>query len=31
MTIQFRSGWRTMVNPVDDGKRGAETVNLPGR
>jgi hypothetical protein len=31
MTIQFRSGWRTMVNPVDDGRRGAETVNLPGR
>ena len=31
MTIQFRSGWHTMVNPVDDGKRGAETVNLPGK
>ena len=29
MTIQFRSGWRTMVNPIDDGKRGSETVNLP--
>jgi hypothetical protein len=30
LTIQFRSGWRTMVNPIDDGKRGAETLNLPG-
>ena len=29
LTIQFRSGWRTMVNPIDDGKRGAETANLP--
>lgn len=29
MTIQFRSGWRTMVNPIDDGKRGSETPNLP--
>lgn len=31
ITVQFRSGWRTMVNPVDDGKRGAETANLPGK
>ena len=30
MTIQFKSGWRTMVNPVNDGKRGNETPNLPG-
>lgn len=30
ITLQFRSGWRTMVNPVEDGKRGAETPNLPG-
>ena len=30
LTIQFRSGWRTMVTPIDDGKRGAETPNLPG-
>ena len=30
ITIQFRSGWRTMVNPVADGKRGRETANLPG-
>ena len=28
-TIQFKSGWRTMVTPVDDGKRGAETAGLP--
>ena len=31
ITVQFRSGWRTMVNPIDDGKRGAETANLPAR
>jgi hypothetical protein len=31
ITIQFRSGWRTMVTPLDDGKRGAETVGLPAR
>lgn len=30
ITIQFRSGWRTMVNPIHDGKRGSETPNLPG-
>jgi hypothetical protein len=30
ITIQFRSGWRTMVNPIEDGKRGSETPNLPG-
>lgn len=30
MTIQFKSGWRTMVNPINDGKRGNETPNLPG-
>lgn len=30
MTIQFRSGWRTMVNPINDGKRGNQTPNLPG-
>ena len=27
--IRFRSGWLTMVTPIDDGKRGAETVGLP--
>jgi hypothetical protein len=29
LTIEFRSGWRTMVTPIQDGKRGAETPNLP--
>lgn len=29
LTIRFKSGWRTMVTPIDDGKRGAETVGLP--
>jgi hypothetical protein len=29
LTIRFRSGWLTMVTPVDDGKRGAETTGLP--
>jgi hypothetical protein len=23
LTVRFKSGWRTMVNPVEDGKRGA--------
>jgi hypothetical protein len=31
LTLQFKSGWRTMVNPIEDGKRGAETPNLPGK
>jgi hypothetical protein len=31
LTIQFKSGWRTMTTPIEDGKRGAETVGLPGR
>lgn len=30
LTIQFRSGWRTAVVPIKDGRRGAETPNLPG-
>jgi hypothetical protein len=29
LTIHFRSGWLTMVNPIDDGKSGAETPGLP--
>ena len=29
LTLQFRSGWRTAVNPVADGKSAAETPNLP--
>lgn len=31
LTVRFKSGWRTMVTPLDDGKRGAETVGLPAR
>jgi hypothetical protein len=31
LTVQFKSGWRTMIAPLDDGKRGAETVGLPAR
>jgi hypothetical protein len=27
-TILFKSGWLTMVTPIDDGKRGAETPGL---
>jgi hypothetical protein len=29
LTVQFRSGWRTMITPLADGKRGAETAGLP--
>jgi hypothetical protein len=29
LTIRFKSGWRTMIIPVQDGKRGAETVGQP--
>jgi hypothetical protein len=28
LTIRFRSGWLTMVNPIDDGKRGSDTPGL---
>jgi hypothetical protein len=31
LTVRFKSGWRTMISPLDDGKRGAETVGLPGK
>jgi hypothetical protein len=31
LTVRFKSGWRTMVTPLSDGKRGAETVGLPAR
>jgi hypothetical protein len=31
LTVRFKSGWRTMVTPLNDGKRGAETVGLPAR
>jgi hypothetical protein len=30
LTIQFTNGWRTMTTPIKNGKRGAETVGLPG-
>jgi hypothetical protein len=29
LTIHFKSGWLTMVTPIDDGMRGAETAGLP--
>jgi hypothetical protein len=29
LTIQFKSGWRTMTTPIKGGKRGAETPGLP--
>jgi hypothetical protein len=29
LTIQFKSGWRTMATPLENGKRGAETTGLP--
>jgi hypothetical protein len=31
LTVQFKSGWRTMITPISDGKRGAETVGLPAK
>ena len=31
LTVRFKSGWRTMSTPIDDGKRGAETVGLPAK
>ncbi len=29
LTLSFRSGWRTAVTPLADGKSAAETPNLP--
>jgi hypothetical protein len=29
LTIQFRSGWRTAVDPIADGRRGSETPGVP--
>lgn len=29
LTIQFKSGWRTAVDPIADGRRGGETPGLP--
>ena len=28
--VTFKSGWIKGVVPIDDGKHGAETTNLPG-
>lgn len=30
LTLRFRSGWRTAVTPLADGKSAADTPNLPG-
>jgi hypothetical protein len=30
LTLRFKSGWRTMIIPIQDGSRGAETAGLPG-
>jgi hypothetical protein len=29
LVVTFADGWTTQVTPVNDGKRGDETVNLP--
>lgn len=29
LEVKFKSGWLKGVVPIDDGKHGAETVNLP--
>jgi hypothetical protein len=29
LTLRFKSGWRTMVIPIEDGKRGGETARFP--
>jgi len=31
LTLRFKSGWRTMVNPIEDGKRGAGTAGQPAK
>ena len=28
LTVRFKSGWRTGIAPIDDGKRGSETPGL---
>lgn len=28
LTVQFKSGWRTGIPPIADGKRGADTPGL---
>jgi hypothetical protein len=30
VTLRFKSGWRTMVTPIEDGKRGAKTAPSSG-
>jgi hypothetical protein len=29
LTVRFKSGWRTAVVPIADGKRGADTPGIP--
>jgi hypothetical protein len=29
LTVRFKSGWRTMVTPIDDGKRGSRNGREP--
>jgi hypothetical protein len=29
LTLRFKSGWRTAVTPLPDGKNASETPNLP--
>ena len=29
LTVQFKSGWRTAVEPIADGGRGCETPGIP--
>ena len=31
LTVRFNSGWRTMVNPIEDGKRGSNTAGMPAK
>ena len=30
LQVRFKSGWIKGIVPIEDGKHGAETVNLPG-
>jgi hypothetical protein len=31
LTVRFKSGWRTMVNPIEDGKRGVGSAGMQGK
>jgi hypothetical protein len=31
LTVRFKSGWRTMVNPIEDGQRGAGAAGMQGK